>query len=54
MSADKIIAAIQRRPDYQTIIAAARETLGKSGIQLPESAPMAGSANWFRVMADRI
>jgi len=54
MSADKIIAAVQRRPDYQTIIAAARETLGKSGIQLPESAPAAGSAHWFRVMADRI
>jgi len=53
-SADKIVAAIQRRPDYQTITAAARETLGQSGVQLPESAPPAGSANWFRVMADRI
>ncbi len=54
MSADKIIAAIHKRPDYNVLIAGARETLAKSNIQLPESASRPGTASWFRELSHRL
>ena len=52
-SADDIIDAISNRPNYDQLIAAARETLGKSDIQLPEAAPLPGTAAWFRTHSDK-
>ena len=48
-SVETIIAKIKNNPDYDTLVADARETLTKDGVMLPESyAP--GTAAWFRNM----
>jgi hypothetical protein len=51
--ADDIVEFISKQPDYNQLIAAARETLSKSNIQLPEAAPMPGTAAWFRTYSDK-
>jgi hypothetical protein len=53
-TADDILDAISKRPNYEQLIAAARETLAKSDIQLPEAAPAPGTAAWFRKTANKI
>jgi hypothetical protein len=52
-TADDILDAVSKRPNYEQLIAAARETLAKSDIQLPESAPLPGTAAWFRTYSDK-
>lgn len=52
-SADDIIDAISKRPNYAQLVAAARETLALSDIQLPEAAPTPGTAAWFRTYSDK-
>ena len=52
-SPDDIIDAISKRADYNQLIAAARDTLAKSNIELPESAPTPGTAAWFRSYSDK-
>jgi hypothetical protein len=52
-TADDILDAVSKRPNYDQLIAAARETLAKSDIQLPEAAPAPGTAAWFRTYSDR-
>lgn len=52
-TADEILDAISKRPNYEQLIAAARETLAKSDIQLPEAAPTPGTAAWFRTYSDK-
>ena len=53
-TADDILDAVSKRPNYDQLIAAARETLSKSNIQLPEAAPLPGTAAWFRKTANKI
>lgn len=53
-TADDIIDAVSKRPNYDQLIAAARETLSRSNIQLPEAAPLPGTAEWFRKTANKI
>jgi hypothetical protein len=53
-TADDILDAVSKRPNYDQLIAAARETLSKSNIQLPEAAPLLGTAKWFRETANKI
>jgi hypothetical protein len=53
-TADDILDAVSKRPNYNQLIAAARETLSKSNIQLPEAAPLPGTAAWFRETANKI
>ena len=53
-TADDILDAVSKRPNYDQLIAAARETLAKSDIQLPEAAPAPGTAEWFRKTANKI
>lgn len=53
-TADDIIDAVSKRPNYDQLIAAARETLSRSNIQLPEAAPLPGTAAWFRETANKI
>ena len=53
-TADDILDAVSKRPNYDQLIAAARETLAKSDIQLPEAAPAPGTAAWFRETANKI
>ena len=52
-SPDDIVEVVSKRPDYNQLIAAARETLAKSNIELPESAPAPGTAAWFRTYSDK-
>lgn len=52
-SADEILDVVSKRSDYERLIAAARETLAKSDIVLPESAPLPGTAAWFRTYSDK-
>lgn len=49
-TADDIIDAISKRPDYEQLVAKARETLAHDNVKLPEGAPQAGTAAWFRKM----
>ena len=46
-TADDIIEAIGKRPDYEQLVAKARETLAHDNIQLPETAPI-HTAAWMR------
>jgi hypothetical protein len=48
-SVESILAKAKQSPNYQELVADARETLGREGIKLPESV---GSVNWFRSLAD--
>ena len=52
-SADDIIDAVSKRPNYAQLVAAARETLAHSDIELPEAAPTPGTAAWFRTYSDK-
>ena len=52
-STESILDKIKGRPDYEQLIAAAKETLGKEGIILPESVQF-GSPGWFRQLMDSI
>jgi hypothetical protein len=52
-TADDILDAVSKRPNYDQLIAAARETLAKSDLQLPEAAPLPGTAAWFRTYSDK-
>ncbi len=48
-SVEAIINKIKSRPDYEALVADARETLGRDNVKLPESVQVSeGSANWFR------
>jgi hypothetical protein len=53
-TADDILDAVGKRPNYDQLIAAARETLAKSDIRLPEAAPLPGTASWFRTYTDKL
>ena len=46
-TADDIIEAISKRPDYEQLVAKARETLAHDNVQLPETAPV-HTASWMR------
>jgi len=52
-TADDILDAVSKRPNYDQLVAAARETLARSDIQLPEAAPMPGTAAWFRETSNK-
>jgi hypothetical protein len=52
-TADDILDAVSKRPNYDQLIAAARETLARSNIQLPEAAPMPGTVAWFKAISEK-
>jgi len=57
-SVEKITDYIMKLPNYEELIAAARETLGKYGVELPTVEGIEtfgeGSTDWFRSVMDRI
>lgn len=57
-SVDNIINYIKKLPNYEELVAAARETLGKQGISLPESNKLEhytpNSPSWMRQIMDMI
>lgn len=57
-SAESIIEFAKKLPNYEELVAAARETLGKQGIELPKADQIEsyqpGSAGWFRSVINKI
>lgn len=55
-SVESIISYIKKLPNYEELVAAARETLGRSGIELPENKTIEnfqpGSIGWMRQMIE--
>jgi len=55
-SVEAILEFIMKLPNYEELIAGARETLGRSGIELPKKAAVesyqVGSIGWMRKMID--
>lgn len=55
---ESILNVVQRLPDYDNLVADARETLGKEGVTLPESAKLeshaTGTPSWFRRMMEAV
>lgn len=45
---ETIIKAIKNRPDFERLIADAKEAFSKENLVLPESSPMPGTGAWFR------
>jgi hypothetical protein len=57
-SVESIINYIKKLPNYEELVAAARETLSKQGVELPESKQIEtfqpGSIGWMRRMIDLV
>lgn len=57
-SVENIVAYIKKLPNYDELVAAARETLGKSGIELPKKEALEsyqpGTIGWMRRMIDLV
>lgn len=51
---EDILAAIKDRPEYEQLIADAREALARENLKLPEAAPTPGTAAWFRSITGQI
>lgn len=45
---EDILSAIKDRPDYEQLVRDARDALARDNLKLPESAPLPGTAAWFR------
>jgi hypothetical protein len=58
-SVDTIVNYIKKLPNYEELVAAAKETLGKQGIELPENivsfeSKQTGTPAWFRRMMEAV
>lgn len=57
-SVESILNVITRLPNYNELVADARETLAKDGVELPESAKLesyqTGTPSWFRKMMETV
>lgn len=55
-SVESIVNYVKKLPNYEELVAAARETLGKSGIELPKNEALEsyrpGSIGWMRKLID--
>lgn len=45
---ETVIKAIKDRPDFERLVADAKEAFGKENLILPESQPLPGTGAWFR------
>lgn len=52
-SVESIIKSIKDRPDFEQLIANAKETFARDNLVLPESAPLPGTGAWFRAWKNR-
>jgi hypothetical protein len=50
---ETIIKAIKDRPDFENLIAKAKETFASDNIQIPESSPLPGTGAWYRQFVNR-
>jgi len=51
-SVETIIKAIKDRPDFEQLVANAKEDFARDNIQLPESGPLPGTGAWYRQFVD--
>lgn len=49
---ETVIKAIKGRPDFERLVADAKEAFGKENLVLPESSPLPGTGAWFRAFAN--
>ena len=52
-SVESIIKSIKERPDFEQLIASAKETFARDNIELPESRPLPGTGAWYRQFVNR-
>ena len=52
-SVESIIKSIKERPDFEQLIAGAKETFARDNIELPESSPLPGTGAWYRQFVNR-
>ena len=52
-SVETILAKIKSRPDYEQLVADAKESFARDNLVLPESAPLPGTGAWFRAWKNR-
>jgi len=52
-SVETIIKAIKDRPDFEQLVADAKENFGRDNLVLPESRPLPGTGAWFRAWKNR-
>lgn len=53
-SVETIVNKIKARPDYEKLVADARETLGRENITLPESHPLPGTGAWYKQWKNKL
>lgn len=52
-SVESIIKAVQDRPDFEQLVADAKEHFARDNLVLPESRPLPGTGAWFRAWKNR-
>ena len=50
---ETIIKAIKDRPDFEQLVADAKENFSRDNLVLPESRPLPGTGAWFRSWKNR-
>jgi hypothetical protein len=50
---ETIIKAVKDRPDFEQLVADAKENFGRDNLVLPESKPLPGTGAWFRSWKNR-
>lgn len=53
-SVETILNKIKDLPDYEKLVADARETLGRENVTLPESSPLPGTGAWYRQWRNKL
>jgi hypothetical protein len=52
-SVETIIKKIKSRPDYEQLVADAKEAFARDNLQLPESTALPGTGSWYRQFLDK-
>lgn len=52
-SVESIIKTIKTRPDYEQLVADAKEAFARDNLQLPESTALPGTGHWYRQFLDK-
>jgi hypothetical protein len=50
---ESIIKSIKERPDFEQLVADAKENFGRDNLVLPESRPLPGTGAWYRQFVNR-
>jgi len=50
---ESIIKAVKGRPDFEQLVADAKENFARDNLVLPESGPLPGTGAWYRQFVNR-